>query len=50
MTLAKQCRYNEIQPAVFDSGNNDRVVIMPGRYTEPDVARAAAERPALQPT
>ena len=33
--LAKQCRYHEIQPAVFDSGNNDRVVIMPGRYTEP---------------
>ena len=33
--LAKQCAYTEIQPAVFDSGNNDRVVIMPGRYTEP---------------
>ena len=33
--LAKQCEYTEIQPAVFDSGNNDRVVIMPGRYTEP---------------
>jgi len=33
--LAKQCAYSEIQPAIFDSGNNDRVVIMPGRYTEP---------------
>src|SRR4029453_17965417 len=27
--LLAQCRYNEIQPAVTDSGNNDRVVIMP---------------------
>jgi hypothetical protein len=33
--LAEQCEYNEIQPAVNDSGNNDRVVIMPGIYTEP---------------
>jgi hypothetical protein len=33
--LAKQCEYSEIQPAVFDSGNNDRVVIMPGTYREP---------------
>ena len=33
--LAKQCSYTEVQPAVFDSGNNDRVVIMPGRYPEP---------------
>jgi hypothetical protein len=29
------CKYHEIQPAVTDSGNNDRVVIMPGVYTEP---------------
>ncbi len=34
--LAKQCDYHSIQEAVFDSGNNDRVVIMPGRYTEPE--------------
>ncbi len=33
--LAEQCEYKEIQPAVFDSGNNDRVVVMPGRYKEP---------------
>jgi hypothetical protein len=30
-----RCRYHEIQPAVTASGNNDRVVIMPGVYTEP---------------
>lgn len=33
--LAEQCKYDEIQPAVKDSHNNDRVVIMPGRYIEP---------------
>ena len=33
--LARKCRFDEIQPAVFASGSNDRVVIMPGRYTEP---------------
>src|SRR4051794_20668813 len=27
--------YSEIQPAITASGNNDRVVIMPGLYTEP---------------
>jgi hypothetical protein len=33
--LLQACRYNEIQPAVTASHNNDRVVIMPGLYTEP---------------
>jgi hypothetical protein len=33
--LARKCRFKEIQPAVLASGNNDRVVVMPGRYTEP---------------
>ena len=33
--LAERCRYKEIQPAVWASRNNDRVVILPGRYTEP---------------
>ncbi len=32
--LAKKCRYRTIQEAIFDSGNNDRVVVMPGRYPE----------------
>jgi len=35
VALAKKCKYNEIQPAIFDSKNNDRVVVMPGIYTEP---------------
>ena len=33
--LLANCAYNEIQPALTDSGNNDRVVVMPGVYTEP---------------
>ena len=40
--LAKQCEYDSIQAAVDDSGNNDRVVIMPGHYTEP-ASRAQPE-------
>ena len=33
--LAKKCRYKSIQAAVNRSKNNDRIVIMPGVYTEP---------------
>jgi hypothetical protein len=33
--LRKRCRFSEIQPAVTASHNNDRVVVMPGLYTEP---------------
>jgi hypothetical protein len=32
--LAKKCKFRTIQAAVDKTGNNDRVVIMPGRYTE----------------
>ncbi|HEX4818550.1 MAG TPA: right-handed parallel beta-helix repeat-containing protein [Nonomuraea sp.] len=38
--LFKQCRFHEIQPAVIASHNNDRVVIMPGLYTEPTARKA----------
>src|SRR4051794_10554190 len=34
--LFKRCRFHEIQPAVTASHNNDRVVVMPGLYTEPE--------------
>jgi hypothetical protein len=33
--LASLCRFTSIQRAVDASGNNDRIVIMPGTYTEP---------------
>src|SRR3954471_16012172 len=38
-SLFRRCRWKEIQPAVMASHNNDRVVVMPGLYTEP-TARA----------
>jgi hypothetical protein len=43
--LFARCRYGEIQPAVTASGNNDRVVVMPGLYTEP----TAASQPTFDP-
>jgi len=33
--LARMCKFHEIQTAVNAAGNNGRVVIMPGLYTEP---------------
>ncbi|NYJ01466.1 hypothetical protein HNR19_002164 [Nocardioides thalensis] len=33
--LFERCRYRQIQAAVTASGNNDRVVVMPGLYLEP---------------
>jgi hypothetical protein len=40
------CRFKEIQPAVNASGNNDRVVVMPGIYTEPTARKAKTFDPA----
>ncbi len=44
--LWKRCAYHEIQPAVTDSGNNDRVVVMPGVYTEPTSRAQPTNDPA----
>ncbi len=33
--FARRCKFRSIQTAVNRSRNNDRIVIMPGRYTEP---------------
>jgi len=44
--FAKACKFHEIQPAVTASGNNDRVVIMPGVYTEPTARAAKTHDPA----
>jgi hypothetical protein len=41
----KLCRYKEIQPAVNAARNNDRVVVMPGVYTEP----TARKQPTFDP-
>jgi hypothetical protein len=43
--LAEDCAYHSIQAAVDDSHNNDRVVIMPGRYREPKSRRSPVNDP-----
>lgn len=42
------CKYREIQPAVTASGNNDRVVVMPGLYTEPTSRAQPTHDPACK--
>jgi hypothetical protein len=44
--LFKRCTYNSIQDAVTDSGNNDRIEIMPGLYTEPESRAQPTNDPA----
>jgi hypothetical protein len=44
--LFKLCRYHDIQSAVTASRNNDRVVVMPGLYTEPDSRAKPTNDPA----
>src|SRR4029079_11882561 len=48
--LAEDCDYHQIQPAVNDSGNNDRIVIMPGRYTEPKARKEPLNDPRCTPS
>jgi hypothetical protein len=43
--LFKRCAFDSIQAAVSQSGNNDRVVIMPGLYTEPQSRQAQTNDP-----
>ena len=46
--LFARCAFHEIQPAVTASHNNDRVVIMPGLYTEPTSAAQPTHDPACK--
>ena len=48
--LARKCNFNSVQAAVTASGNNDRVVIMPGRYTEPRSRRSPVNDPKCNPS
>ncbi len=43
--LLKKCKFDSIQAAVNASGNNDRIVIMPGIYTEPESRKAPTNDP-----
>ena len=44
--LFNKCAYSSIQDAVTASGNNDRVIVMPGLYTEPKSREAPTNDPA----
>jgi hypothetical protein len=33
--FARRCKFKSIQAAIKRSGNNDRVIVMPGKYVEP---------------
>lgn len=44
--LRRRCRFTEIQPAVTRSSNNDRVVVLPGLYTEPTSRAQPTQDPA----
>ena len=47
--LADQCDYHTVQQAIFDSGNNDRVVVLPGRYKEKPSRREPTNDPRCIP-
>jgi len=48
--LAKQCKFKSVQKAVNKSGNNDRVVIMPGIYREKKSRKAPQNDPKCNPS
>jgi hypothetical protein len=46
--LSKRCRFHDIQSAITASHNNDRVVVMPGLYTEPGSRAKPTNDPACE--
>ncbi len=46
--LRAKCKFGSIQEAVTKSGNNDRVVVMPGLYTEPESRAAPTQDPKCE--
>jgi hypothetical protein len=48
--LARKCRYRAVQAAVDDAGNNDRIAVMPGHYTEPESRKAPENDPKCNPS
>ena len=45
----RRCETDSIQTAINRSGNNDRVVVMPGRYTEPFSRQQPVNDPKCDP-
>jgi hypothetical protein len=48
--LARMCRFHHVQPAIDASGNNDRVVVMPGTYREPQSRSQPGNDPRCNPS
>ncbi len=48
--LLKLCDTNSVNNAIKRSRNNDRVVVLPGRYTEPKSRKAATNDPRCNPS
>jgi len=48
--FARECSFGSIQKAVDKSRNNDRIVIMPGRYTEPKSRKAPVNDERCNPS
>jgi Right handed beta helix region len=47
--LFRKCKFHEIQPALTKTRNNDRVVVMPGVYTEPTSRKKPTQDPKCAP-
>jgi hypothetical protein len=48
--FAKECSFDSVQAAVDAADNHDRIVIMPGRYTEPQSRKAPVNDPKCNPS
>ena len=48
--LARKCHYDSVQRAVWDAGNNDRILILPGTYTEPASRSKPENDPLCNPS
>ena len=48
--FAKKCKFDSVQDAVNAADNLDRIVVMPGRYTEPKSRQAPLNDPRCNPS
>lgn len=49
-TLKGMCAFDTVQEAITAAGNNDRIVVMPGIYTEPEARAKPENDPACNPS
>src|SRR5687768_6951992 len=48
--LFAECGFKSVQRAINKSGNNDRIVVMPGRCTEPKSRKSPVNDPRCNPS